>query len=1098
MPEATETEEVIDRLDKDEATETEEVIAQLNEDEVKFFTAAPARNSRLVHSVLDFISIVAGAQIVVGESGKVNVASGSQWRALKYLRLSQRAHQGWIASESVVDDGDLTSIEIPEALYSHIGGKAGEKLQLLSQDHEALMFFIDDKVKASHIQTSAKVASPATPPKPSAPWLAEGKRVEVKGQGDIQSECWKTGIVRQVLHHGKVVVQLDDGLELTGDETNMRPWYECGDLVEYNDTDGQWIQATVDRLGEDGTVLVQTVPTEELHEDVFTPQELHEPLQVDRARLRPCCQETIPSSKEANEETSEETDDAQKSEKESKEEKEARCRIAIFGESLHRRCNALLRIMKIVERQRPGFFRDDQDGSIQTSSFDLGAPPGSDWGAETCELEQDKVRKLVGTGGYMCKKCKIASACGLEYLDDIAFIVGQSANRSFCKGLIEFLMMPKESIKLQTSQMAEYCDILEIPPDSMPKLIGKQRAGLNRVEDEAGVIVIFEGSEDWKSHDKWSSAEWKETAEASKENDAEEAPEAVDDIVAAKAEDTAEASRANEAEEAPEAVEEKVAPKADDTEDHDSKHCDAEMPVGEMHDSEIPAWQNSTAGNVTKALILAIDKNSRIKARMRCEGVIAQDQSNYPCDNYELGLCHAEGFGTDVIAMDKDIAGSMRDKPKRGKIYRTKALLEAASGCSIEFIGGKVVFMGIRAERDRGREYFQWVMDHHTSQKQRELCFPADVLEDRSDLTIMHVTTEERERIYNQLTTIEQDTSVLILFPKVHAPELMTKGSHILLQRGGHKVIAEVVWSDLVKSDDQDDGQQLDLSLRICQAEDGASVEKVENDAVQPVYIFGCDAGDNGVSGRAAAARKLREYLDCSAESKEELYADAQQMWKDEPSYSYRDTGSWSQHKGAASRPDQPVAQWSAPDQPVAQWPGIPYALLADKTNQWHSGQYQREEKERQNVNRSAEQSWQRSTASSNHWDDRSAEQPWKRSTAEASSSHWEDRSAEQSWSRSTVKESRGADQHWQRSGKHDWIDYAADKGTSWTENSGGYSWAQGRKLQTGAEISTTCEGRSGNSWSRPPSTSQLSWANWKPDLADTTSDEIPGMRAKW
>jgi len=882
--------------------------------EVQALKAAPASGGKLVHSILERISLAAGVCVEVDESGKVSVASDTperESRALKYLRLARNVNQGWVDIGDSPDDGDFTIMEVPESESQNVTGRNGEKLWVISEESKTVVFLIDDGPKATPADAVAAAAppgfAPLGPPEPAAFWLAAGKRVEVKRLGDIRSESWAVGTVREVLRYGKVMVKLDSGLEQNADLQNTRPWYEAGEAVEYHDGDWEWKEAAFTDREEDGKVNVKVG---------------EEQVQVESANLRPLEPKPSPAEEEVKEAEAIEAKEAAEGE-ETKEEEEEKAweepkermhRFAIFGELVNR-SEAVLRIMNFVAQKRPGYFANGEDGSVDVAALDFNAPAGCDWGMENWELGQEFLAQCIGSKGSMRKKLKTASACNLEYLGSTACICGPSGNRAFCRVLLETLRSAERgNVPSISEEIEQYCETLEVPLDVVPFVTGGKRMWLNKVEEDEGVITFWEGApppdkkkDEWKgdaawkkqdaSADNWTWTEekgWQEKPQEGAAKDEEAPAEAVAQAEEGEVPEEAGAEApVAAAEEA--AAEVEAAPKAEEGEapavEGEGEGAKAEVAEAAAEEAKDAEADEPEAPAFRKVAILAWSLRSRMRARLRLENTVEQKHLDHYSQHYEIGNCEDEGVGRDVVEMwPDDITWAV------GKKGRNKITLQNASGCAIEYIGTKALIVGTAPERERARQYLQWLLEQRPKEKghgDRSLSIPASILETRSDLTVVQITTEEKQKLdFETLSTIEQESSTFIFFRDVPVPELLSVGARFLLNRGGREVCAEVVES----GGQQEDGK-FKLELRLCDEwEAGTSRDEVEKQAVVPILIFGRDAGSSGASGRSLAAAKIREHLAPAQAWEAEAWEEPQSApaWE-EPAKSWDkpDKGSW-------------------------------------------------------------------------------------------------------------------------------------------------------------------------------------------------------------
>eukprot|EP00929_Paragymnodinium_shiwhaense_P071803 TRINITY_DN36469_c0_g1_i1.p1 TRINITY_DN36469_c0_g1~~TRINITY_DN36469_c0_g1_i1.p1 ORF type:complete len:1844 (-),score=533.29 TRINITY_DN36469_c0_g1_i1:697-6228(-) len=103
-------------------------------------------------------------------------------------------------------------------------------------------------------------------------------------------------------------------------------------------------------------------------------------------------------------------------------------RLAIFG-SRGARAGAELKVMSAIELKHPGHFTK---GLSDTQSSDS-------WGTDTLPLGNDDLSFALGQGGSTRKKLAKASGCILEYVGNMAYMVGTAGERRRCRDYITWL-----------------------------------------------------------------------------------------------------------------------------------------------------------------------------------------------------------------------------------------------------------------------------------------------------------------------------------------------------------------------------------------------------------------------------------------------------------------------------------------------------------------------------------------------------------------------------------------------------------------------------------------------------------------------------------
>lgn len=876
----------------------------LDASEFETFTAVPASGSKAVHSIQQRLSAAAGAHIEIDqETYKVIVRSDSlerRRRALKYVRLTQKSNQGWVEISEADIAEDLLVLEVPETLQNIVAGRNNSMVQVVAEDSSAVIFFVDEgRGRQQQPVVEATIAN-SVPARPSPPWLKEGKKVEVKRLGDIRSgENWQIGIVQTLHRSGNVSVKLEStGLEITAEVDMTRPWYETGDSVEVHIGDGEWKEAVFKARTEDGKAVVT------IAEDEFT---------TDMIELRPLAKEgenLEPASGEAQgEEDTKDDDPAEKEKEEEKEEeapeeeKERMTRIAIFG-SRESQADAAVRLMGLVEMKRPGFFGVGDGCTVDVSRLPWRVSDDDGWGVEMYELTEETKGLCIGAKGIMIKKMRNASGCSLEYLGHKACICGPQAARAACKALLETLISTNRGdLEALPEAAKEYCDIVELPEDIVPFVLGKERANTKKLEEEEGILLFLaprppapakeNASNNWKDDKSWDN--WKESDKnwwnEESQGKAEEV-KSLSDYVASFSEASPEdlSALCNAlSEDAKNMILESLVAFGENDQSVVVDPSDTSK-VDQSQD-DVPQEDTTKVQNVRKVFLLGYSEKARKRARFRIESLAEQKWEGLFSEHYdaeaasELQItadeCQDDVFGITAIEIDREVA-----QQAIGKKGQRKAKIMAASGCLLEVIGEKLFFVGARSERARARQYMKWFLDQQSSATpDRHVRLTSAEIESRSDVTVMLVTEDEKAKLAKEtLQQIEQETGTCIFFREVPENELLSAGGRLLIRRGGCKFPVEV------ESSEQQD-KTIKLTIRICEDAPDAVIEEIKNEALMPVLIFAKDNGATCLRGRGLAERRIKEHLQgCGQDWSEEQPQNSwgQESWKQEEDTSWK------------------------------------------------------------------------------------------------------------------------------------------------------------------------------------------------------------------
>jgi len=1038
-----------------EPCDSEDIVLQSSE--LETFSALPPSGGKVVNSILGRISAAAGAAIDVDkDTYKVNVKSEcleSKRRALKYLRLTQRAKQGWVhLSEEEEKDADVFILEVPETSQQWVGGRNNQTLQNVGEETSTVIFFIDE---GREPEVEALVAT-SMPSRPSVPWIKEGRKVEVRVKGDIRNgDNWQIGLV-QVLHRsGNIGVKLESsGLDFTTDSDSTRPWYEYGDAVEVRDGDEQWKEASFQERTEDGKAMVS-----------FSEDEGGAPVPFDPADVRPlfkASEEPAGDASEAQGEDDVKEEEAKEEEaaeeKAPEEEKEKLVRVAIFGKK-EGHADACVRFMGLIEQKRPGYFGMGEECTVEVTS--LSWPDSSDsWGTELYELTEDTKGLCIGAKGIMRKRLKSSSGCAIEYLGNSACLCGPHSRRAACKAMLETLVSTVQgSVETLPEAAQEYCDIVEIPSDIVPFVMGAKRVNISKIEDEESVLTFFapkpqvEAKEnDWNKN--WDN--WKEQDNGWSKEESQVEASTLSDYAALFA-----STSSSVLESVLLALEpqDRSRLKAICQQVKDEEVADDSVAAGSSAvEEEKPQETEATGPDTRKVYILASSEHSRKRARFRIETAVEQKWQGFYSDHYdaeaitelrvsedEQSRLQEDAFGIAVIEMedDRSIGAAIGKKGQR------KAKIMAASGCLIEAIGQKIFFGGTASDRARARQYMQWFLDQqNSSTPDRQVRLSSRELISRSDVTVMMLTEDEKANLpKDTLLTIEQDTSTCIFFREVPECELLTAGARLLIRRGGFKFPVEV------ESSEQED-KSIKLTLRVCEDDPETVIEEIKSEALMPVLIFAKDGGASGQSGRSLAERRIKEHLQGGSGD-----------WAEEHQQASWDNTSWKQEEDSSKG-----------------WKARKGDDNTQKSSSSHAGRDNWNDHGKQDQNKA----WE------SHRDD---DKGWK---AKEEAGNWKNDKNDwnQSKSNSGGQRSREDNGNWGQSRSNDRNQDNGNWGQSRSNDRGGgktQDWSQGSKSQDGnnwqqnksSEWSASGGGNNSRNggWVAPPPGHENKgslWGNWK------------------
>ncbi|CAE8585887.1 unnamed protein product [Polarella glacialis] len=883
---------------------------------VKLLLACGARRLLMQQSGRRRASMVAGVKVEIdrqkcevagsyNKSGKGGKVTSSSRIAIKYLRLQLFARHGWVPEREIRDDADLTVMQVPESVLNFVSGKSGSFLQAVTEEANALAFFIDDGQPST--------SSPSAP-RAAAPWLEAGKRVEVRKSHDIRSG-WQVGTVRAVLRNSSMNVDLDSGGDMRVEADQARPYFDLEAAVEVCDATGAaWRPAVVvsriEALSE-RRLLVRFVQEGVAQKSAEEPQIEKDADAEGEKTVGEEGLEGLAEEKQASDGIDEQETDG-KQDQEGAAEVSTKCperqeeelevdvwqvrwrtqtgessttqdpgteppvaeepvaevahRLAIFGD-FHARCQSQVRFMSSIATKLPGHFLNRE--------IHWQVPEGLDWDVDLVELSPSFKAMCIGQGGSMRRKLCTACGCCIDYVGATAFILGSQQSRGLAVALLEVLRNAERGFVHQVPlSVEEHCERVVFPQEHSPFLTGKSRSLLNQLEENGGFISFYEA----------------------------------DEVVQAAPGDNSE--NTNVAQGQNEEASEDAAVKAwINASEKASEDAAWKAP-------EDAAWKASEAAHRT-LLIIALSPRSRQIGRLRVEMTIEKAAPGYYTTDWATATSSSVGPGLDVVDFPKDF--SWPSGFKLGHNGSDRTMIEAAANCAIELLGHRIALAGTGEERSRAQQYLQWFVTDLRLGGKRQLQLSAAELHGRDDLSIVTLSSEERMILDEEaLKVIQLETGTMLFWREVPVAEFFCGGSFITLSRGGRDVRAEVVEA----TGSEKEGETLSLQLKILpiEAQTTASSSDTED-----LLVFGHDAGPSGFQGRSLAERKVQDFIaDARATASAATAATASaEPWPDQASVATdwnKDASQWHDDRkptsrqgssGLRSREGQDTGRWS-------------------------------------------------------------------------------------------------------------------------------------------------------------------------------------------
>ena len=164
-------------------------------------------------------------------------------------------------------------------------------------------------------------------------------------------------------------------------------------------------------------------------------------------------------------------------------------KLAIFGLRRNRR-GAELKVMSTVEGKTPGFFtKKTREGK-----------ESAEWGTDIYLFHGEELSYALGKEGSTKRKLAKAAACIIEYVGDFAYLSGTRAERSRGMRYLKWLLKQRSGAvrmdELGVSRRLEDIDLMTIPKQTIPEVMGQKGCGLRSIEEETATFLFMARDED--------------------------------------------------------------------------------------------------------------------------------------------------------------------------------------------------------------------------------------------------------------------------------------------------------------------------------------------------------------------------------------------------------------------------------------------------------------------------------------------------------------------------------------------------------------------------------------------------------------------------
>merc|ERR1719271_1378187 len=165
--------------------------------------------------------------------------------------------------------------------------------------------------------------------------------------------------------------------------------------------------------------------------------------------------------------------------------------------------------------------------------------------------------------------------------------------------------------------------------------------------------------------------------------------------------------------------------------------------------------RTGSSGGKTEKLVIFGPERNRKGAELKVLSSIETKSSGYVTRDLREKINKDRGFAVDTFYLkDEDVAYAL------GKGGSTRVKLAVSSGCILQYIGNYACLAGKKKERDRCREYLQWLLG------QRRGSITVSDVNRRDDVTEVHIPNNVKGWVTgnrgSELRRIEQETDTFL------------------------------------------------------------------------------------------------------------------------------------------------------------------------------------------------------------------------------------------------------------------------------------------------------------------------------------------------
>ncbi|CAE8733521.1 unnamed protein product [Polarella glacialis] len=341
--------------------------------------------------------------------------------------------------------------------------------------------------------------------------------------------------------------------------------------------------------------------------------------------------------------------------------------------------------------------------------------------------------KVIGKKGSV--RLKIAKACGseLEYIGNLAYIVGTQAERARTAAILELIQtVPTGDLDSVPEVLEAMASLVTVHPEALPVVMGKQRATLNSMEDETGTMCFWKNNPVTESQTP--EVELALTVGMTVEGEFESKKKGVEWFEATVLE-------IKHGEDGKHTV------KVEWTYDPDEK---SELPDSDVRKmltvAEHKKREQLEAMASAKSLVILGPQRMRALAELRVMGLV-EDKCPGTYASF-APIADDSGFVTE--------ASTLADEEQKGIPEHRRKTIGAASNCIIEPVGDTLYLAGSFAERALAQEYLKWSTMEKPSVQNTEA---------RDDIDVLVVTKDKLVNLTPRaLGQVEEETETVAFF----------------------------------------------------------------------------------------------------------------------------------------------------------------------------------------------------------------------------------------------------------------------------------------------------------------------------------------------